>query len=198
MLLAAPAGGDEPPQDEAKLSPGPAIDPGAGREPSDSGSPGPRSFRLGFTPDDLLGDARGQRDGPRDAGQACRPRRVPHREWGPLGGGPRREALPPGRGTAPGQVVPIEGPSTRRSGRLSRRDPAQDVAERPRGLLGRRRGGREEMEGPEARRPGDDPRLYALLPAHDRQVQARLLRLRDRGQHVGGGQHPKVRSSFKS
>src|SRR4051794_8020336 len=54
LLLAAPAEGDEPPRNEAKASPGSAIDPGTRREPSDSGSLGPRSFRLGFTPDDLL------------------------------------------------------------------------------------------------------------------------------------------------
>src|SRR3954470_19623265 len=54
MPLAAPAEGGEPPQDEAKASPGSTIDPGTRRVPSDSGSPGPRSFRLGFTPDDLL------------------------------------------------------------------------------------------------------------------------------------------------
>src|SRR5262249_27179908 len=54
MLMAAPAEGDEPSQDKSRANPRPAIDSGPGRKPSDPEAPGPRSFRLGFTPDDLL------------------------------------------------------------------------------------------------------------------------------------------------
>src|SRR4029077_16338707 len=54
MLLTAPAEGDEPPQNKAKVSSASAIDSGTGQEPSDSELPGPRSFQLGFPPDDLL------------------------------------------------------------------------------------------------------------------------------------------------
>jgi hypothetical protein len=54
MLMAAPADGDEPSQDKSRVNSRPAIDSGTGRKPSDPESPGPRSFRLGFTPVDLL------------------------------------------------------------------------------------------------------------------------------------------------
>ncbi len=54
MLLTPPAEGDEPPQNKAKVSSGSVIGSGTGQEPSDSELPGPRSFQLGFTPDDLL------------------------------------------------------------------------------------------------------------------------------------------------
>src|SRR5206468_2658042 len=49
----APARGDEPPREKARVNT-PAVDPATVQEPSDSGVPGLRSFRLGFTPDDLL------------------------------------------------------------------------------------------------------------------------------------------------
>jgi hypothetical protein len=54
LLVAAPAHGDEPPQDQAKADSRHATDSGTKLEPSDQASRGPRSFRLGFTPDDLL------------------------------------------------------------------------------------------------------------------------------------------------
>ena len=54
MLMAAPARGDEPPRNQSRAESRPAIDVGNGQQPSDQGAPRPRSFRLGFTPDDLL------------------------------------------------------------------------------------------------------------------------------------------------
>jgi hypothetical protein len=45
---------EKPQQDRVKTDSRPAVDPGTGPKPSDQKSPGPRSFRLGFTPDDLL------------------------------------------------------------------------------------------------------------------------------------------------
>src|SRR5262249_50161622 len=54
MLMATPARGDEPPRNQSRAESRPAIDVGNGQQPSDQGAPRPRSFRLGFTPDDLL------------------------------------------------------------------------------------------------------------------------------------------------
>jgi hypothetical protein len=54
MLMAAPADGGEPPQGKASVNSRPAIDSGTGQKSSGSEPAGPRSFRLGFTPDDLL------------------------------------------------------------------------------------------------------------------------------------------------
>jgi hypothetical protein len=54
MLMAVPADGDEPPQNKVRVNARPAIDSGTGQKPSDPELPGPRSFHLGFTPDDLL------------------------------------------------------------------------------------------------------------------------------------------------
>jgi hypothetical protein len=54
VLTAPPTVGDEPPGKKAASETGSVIDRGIRQEPPDSGAPGPRSFRLGFTPDDLL------------------------------------------------------------------------------------------------------------------------------------------------
>jgi hypothetical protein len=54
MLMMAPADRVELPQDEARVTSRSEIDSGRGQKASDSESPGPRSFHLGFTPDDLL------------------------------------------------------------------------------------------------------------------------------------------------
>lgn len=54
MLMATPADGGEPSPGEARVNSGPAIDYRAGQKPLGSEPPVPRSFRLGFTPDDLL------------------------------------------------------------------------------------------------------------------------------------------------
>jgi hypothetical protein len=52
--MAAPALGDEPRRGKLRANPRPTIDSGRGQQLPDQESPGPRSFRLGFTPDDLL------------------------------------------------------------------------------------------------------------------------------------------------
>src|SRR5262249_8344368 len=54
MLMAAPARGDEPPRNQARAESRPTIAVGKGQQPTDRDAPRPRSFRLGFTPDDLL------------------------------------------------------------------------------------------------------------------------------------------------
>src|SRR5262249_35215825 len=54
IAITAPARGDGPIQDEASAGPRLAVDAGPGRQPPAQKSLGPRSFRLGFTPDDLL------------------------------------------------------------------------------------------------------------------------------------------------
>src|SRR5262245_558201 len=54
VLMAAPAHGDELPQDRPRAGSQSSTGFGTGQEPSGSALPGPRSFRLGFTPDDLL------------------------------------------------------------------------------------------------------------------------------------------------
>jgi hypothetical protein len=54
ILIAATADGDEPRQVKVRVDLRPTIDSGARQKPSDRESPRPRSFRLGFTPDDLF------------------------------------------------------------------------------------------------------------------------------------------------
>src|SRR5262245_15637166 len=55
LVLAVQAVGDEPPRKKAEGNPRPATE--TGRETSAPGVPDARSFRLGFTPDDLLDTA---------------------------------------------------------------------------------------------------------------------------------------------
>jgi hypothetical protein len=54
MLVAAPTNGDEPRETRARADSRPSLDSATGPKPSDQEPPGPRSFRLGFTPDELL------------------------------------------------------------------------------------------------------------------------------------------------
>jgi hypothetical protein len=188
MLMAAPAEGDEPSQDKSRVNPRPAIDSGTGRKPSDPESPGPRSFRLGFTPVDLLSTP--------EVGKTLSEALSKHTDLVafhldlavPWDEALHEQPLPPA-------VEQYLARWSRLKGRL-RGDRAVYLALTPLRLQrngiaaywGGRREERAEMEKPRPRRPGDDPRLHAVLPAHDLQVQTGLFRLWDRSQHARRGQ----------
>src|SRR5262249_61582121 len=69
--------------------------------------------------------SRGRQDGLRSVIEACRPRGVPYRPRGPVGGGAQRAAIPSGGGTPSSEIIPIVGAAASRSHRLPHGDDAQ-------------------------------------------------------------------------